>query len=226
MRVSAHVQRDLRKRATLDTTWMAKCSELRESPNVLCAFSKQELTMKLHAQGFCQVLSSEDFIFLVFFFRGAGLETWWLVNQKHNKLHYLLKIRLSCFKHWVTTWNETPSCRWDTGWLHNPGRQLLFFLMKQPRLWFYGQTESEKGTGQLPSGGTGWWESSALHCFSFLHALCWVLPSFLSRGGTDTGWNTFKMKSLTLYLTLVTSSHLSFWIFPCYVRCLLIFMSR
>lgn len=140
MSVSARVQWDLRKRAALDTTWMAKYSELRESPNVLYAFSKQELTMKVHAQGFCQVLSSEGFIFLVFFFRGAGLETWWVVNQKHNKLHYLLKIRLSCFKHWVTTWNETPSCRWGTGWLHNPGRQLLFFLMKQPRLWFYGHS--------------------------------------------------------------------------------------
>ena len=36
-------------------------------PNVLCAFLKQELTMELCAPAFCQVLSSEDFIFLMLF---------------------------------------------------------------------------------------------------------------------------------------------------------------
>lgn len=75
---------------------MAKPSGLRESPSVLPAFPRQELAIGLHACGFRQVPSSEDFIFLVFSFGRAELETWWVVNKKR---HYLLKIRLSSIKH-------------------------------------------------------------------------------------------------------------------------------
>lgn len=57
-------------------------------PSVLCAFPKWELAMELRAHDFCQVLSSETLFSLFFFFfsEKSELETWWVVNQKHNKM--------------------------------------------------------------------------------------------------------------------------------------------
>lgn len=43
-------------------------------------------------------LKTLGFVFF-FFSEKAGVETWWVVNQNHNKRHYLLKIRLSFLKH-------------------------------------------------------------------------------------------------------------------------------
>lgn len=115
--------------------------------------------------------------FFFFFSEKAGVETWWVVNQNHNKRHYLLKIRLSFLKHWVTTWNETPLCRQGTGGLRNPDLLLLFFLMKQSCLWFYGHSWVLERHRSVPL------LVKFLHSglLLFLHSLCWIFPFIIQQ---------------------------------------------
>lgn len=77
--------------------------------------------------------------FLCFFLEELDLRQGGLLIK--NTINFIIYLKLDFHPlNWVTTWNETPLCRWSTGWLHNPACQLLFFLMKQPRLWFYGHS--------------------------------------------------------------------------------------
>lgn len=95
--VPAHVQWRLEEKSHAGHTWMGQCREL--SLYVLCALPKQEQTMEFCAPSFCQVLSSEDFIFLMLFLeeswvwlKAAGL---FIKNTMHTTIHLKLDFHSS-----------------------------------------------------------------------------------------------------------------------------------
>lgn len=98
--------------------------------------------------------------------------------------------------------------------LCNPDCLLLFFLMKQPRLWFYGHSwvwERHRSACLLGNRLVEFFHSELLLFSSFIPSSEFFLHSSAMEKHIN-GTNKLKMKSLTLSLMLVTSSHMTFYV--------------